>query len=90
MMSDDYTKGLSSCKCECCIYWRRRVHRVAADADSKTGIAKSAVAAIKKDRDYYKSWLNAQIRDYSRLSNELYVLKHRSLLKRLKDVVFPL
>lgn len=29
------TKGDPDCRCECCVYWRRHVHRVAANGERR-------------------------------------------------------
>ena len=44
-------KGDYHCRCECCSYWRRRVHRVAADADKRTGRVRKQLSEARFQAD---------------------------------------
>lgn len=43
-----------TCTCDCCIYWRRRVHRIAADSDKRVGRVLSQLAGVKRQREQFK------------------------------------
>lgn len=78
-------KNESSCRCNCCIYWRRHVHRVAANRDSKTGRANVQIKWLKgelaelKLRRSCSSYANRRLLE----ENKKLKQKKRSIFNRL-------
>lgn len=85
-------KGDYDCICDCCIYWRRHIHRVAANRDKAAGQARSG-------RDWYKTMYEGQsktirclydrIRDQdSRISKLQKELEGRSVIAKMFNWIF--
>jgi len=78
-----------TCKCACCTYWRRRVHRIAQSADKRTGRATRLVAGLKRERDELKRHCKnyvASITYYRGRVNELEnSIRRPGLISRVLD-----
>jgi hypothetical protein len=78
-------KGAPDCRCECCVYWRRRAHRIAADADGRTGRVKSILASTQREMEHLRNrcdWLTR-----SRTPTRP-IPRRKGFLERVCDTVF--
>ncbi len=70
-MNEIGDKGSFKCRCECCIYWRRHVHRVSANADGRSHRNDHKLLAARALERLYKGWYEKNAVVVQRLRKEL-------------------
>lgn len=71
-------KGDFDCRCNCCAYWRRRMHKIAANGDKEKSKVLARLKRLARVVCYKDCRFNSLSVQYRALSKKLHELENKN------------